>query len=242
MRLGVSSEVTVEAQFVWGLRPPRNLGAIGACGKSLVGHLVAALSNSYRKCLRRSLGYFFFCCCFPRSLRIYSRAARCLDLLSSLIMMARLLLNRMLPAAGRTTSSFVSRMGTLSSESVRPSFAKTAPPFLRRARRRLSRLSQVACHSVCLKESFVTQLPGLRTIRPYTVPIVSSLSSSVALSTWWFLGSARKFRTLASSSVWFVHSKKKVAWWRSRQISLRSRLTRLRPPPACCGVRSIREL
>ena len=35
-------------------------------------------------------------------------------------------------------------------------------------------------------------------IRPFTVPIISSPSSSAALSTWQFLGSARKFQILAS--------------------------------------------
>ena len=75
-------------------------------------------------------------------------------------MMMRGPLNRMLPAAGRTTS-FVFRMDTHSSESVRPTFAKTARPFPRLARPRLSRLSLIACHSVCLEDSVVAQLPGL---------------------------------------------------------------------------------
>ena len=75
MRLGVSSEVSVEAQFAGRprLTPSRNLRAKGRLwqilssaqvrtehGIELFQHLGTALSRSYRECLRRSLGYFFF--------------------------------------------------------------------------------------------------------------------------------------------------------------------------------------
>ena len=74
VRLGVSSEVSVEAAIcgaaayalsqlgssegLWQF--PCSAQAKLKLRTELLRHLVTALSHSYRVCLRRSLGYFFF--------------------------------------------------------------------------------------------------------------------------------------------------------------------------------------
>ena len=133
-----------------------------------------------------------------------SRAARFLDLLSSSIIMKRRPLREMLPAAGRTIS-FVTRLGTLSSGLVRPTFAfrqdGAAVPPAGAAAGALALAVNPDCMPLGLLEGLVCDAvvgPPDNSALYGTHYFPPECDFSAAPSTWRFLGSARTLQTLAS--------------------------------------------